>query len=125
MCMCSRVKYTKLGLQDSYNVWELMLGLIEVQYAWRGKQSYLDSAGFPGGSVGKNPPASVGDSGKTGSVLESGRSPGEGNKNPLQYSCLGSHMDRGAWRATVPGIAKSRTQLSSQAHMQYLKYLFK
>ena len=43
-----------------------MLGLIEVQYAWRGKQSYLDSAGFPGGSVGKNPPASVGDSGKTG-----------------------------------------------------------
>ena len=42
----------------------------------------------------------------TGLIPESGRSPGEGNGNPLQYSCLGNPMDRGAWRATVHGITK-------------------
>ena len=40
----------------------------------------------------------------------------EGNDNPLQYSCLRNPMDRGAWRATVPGVTKSQTQLSDQAH---------
>ena len=59
---------------------------------------YLDS--FPGGSVVKNPPAKAGD---TGSILESGRSPGEGNGNPLQYSCLENPMDRGAWQAIELG----------------------
>ena len=49
--------------------------------------------GFPGGSAVKNTPANVGD---TGSVLELGRSPGEGNDNPLQFSCLDNPMDRGA-----------------------------
>ena len=44
----------------------------------------------------------------------SGRSPGEGNGNPLQYSCLGNPMDRGAWRVTVYGVAKSRARLSDQ-----------
>ena len=48
-------------------------------------------------------PAKEGD---TGSVPGLGRSPGEGNGNPLQYSCLGNPMDRGAWQATVHGIAK-------------------
>ena len=51
----------------------------------------------------KNPPAKAGDSGST-SGLE--RSPGEGNGNPLECSCLGNHMDRGAWQDTVHGIAK-------------------
>ena len=59
---------------------------------------------FFGGSVVKNPPANAGD---VGSILGSGRSPGEGNGNPLQYSCLGNPMDRGAWWATVRGVAKS------------------
>ena len=59
--------------------------------------------GFPGGSVVKNPPANAGD---TGSILESGRSPGEGNGNPLQYSCLENSMDRGTWWATVHGVMK-------------------
>ena len=44
--------------------------------------------------------------GETGSILVSGRSPGEGNGNPFQYSCLGNPMDREAWRATVQGVAK-------------------
>ena len=65
--------------------------------------------GLPGGSVVKNLPASTGD---TGSIPESGRSPGEGNGNTLQYFCLENSMDRGAWRATVHGVAKSRTPLS-------------
>ena len=58
--------------------------------------------GFPGDSVVKNPPANAGD---TGLILGSGRSPGEGNSNPLQYSCLENPMDTGAWRAIVHGIA--------------------
>ena len=50
--------------------------------------------------------------GNLGSIPGSGRSPGEGNGNPLQYSCLENPTDRGAWQATVHGAAKSRTQLS-------------
>ena len=58
---------------------------------------------FPGGSAVKNLPASVGD---VGSIPGLGRSPGEGNGNPLQYSCLKNPMGRGAWWATVHGVAK-------------------
>ena len=65
---------------------------------------------FPGGSEGKAPVYNAGD---PGSVPGSGRSPGEGNGNPLQYSCLENPMDRGAWWATVLGVAKSRTRLSN------------
>ena len=51
----------------------------------------------------KNPPAIAGD---TGSIPESGRSPGEGNDNPVQYSCLENPMDREAWWAIIHGVAK-------------------
>ena len=54
----------------------------------------------------KNPPANAGDIGDPGSIPELGRSPGGGHGNPLQYSCLESPMDRGAWWATVHGIMK-------------------
>ena len=64
---------------------------------------------FPGGSVVKHLSANARD---MGSVLESGRSPGEGNSNPLQYSCLENSMDRGALWATVYGVTKSQTRLS-------------
>ena len=64
--------------------------------------------GFLGGSAVKNPPANAGDPWIPGS----GRSPGEGNGNTLQYSCLGNPMDRGAWRAIVRGVTKNQTQLS-------------
>ena len=59
--------------------------------------------GFPGGSVVKNPPANAGD---VGSARGSGRPPGEENGNPLQYSCLGISIDRGAWQAIVHGVTK-------------------
>ena len=62
--------------------------------------------GFPNGSVVKNLPVNAGVTGDTGLIPGSGRSLGEGNGNPLQYSCLGNFMDRGAWRATVHGVAK-------------------
>jgi len=52
--------------------------------------------GFPGGSVGKEPASNAGDTRDMGSIPGMGRSPGEGNGNPLQYSCLGNPMDRGA-----------------------------
>ena len=64
--------------------------------------------GFPRMLVVKNPPANAGDITDTGSVPGSERSPGEGNGNPLQHSCLGNRMDRGAWWATVHGVAKSQ-----------------
>ena len=63
----------------------------------------------PGGSEGK---ASAHNAGDLGSIPGSGRSPGEGNGNPLQYSCLENPMDGGAWWATVHGVEKSRTQMS-------------
>ena len=59
-------------------------------------------------SVVKNPPVKAGEAGDTGSIPGLGRSPGEGNGNPLQYSFLGNPMDRGAGRATVHGVAKNQ-----------------
>ena len=59
----------------------------------------------------KNPPTSAGDLRDAGSIPESGRSPGEENGNPLQYSCLENSMDRGAWWAVIHRVSKSRTYL--------------
>ena len=70
---------------------------------------YFHSVGegyFPGGSVVKNPPANAGD---MGSISGLGISPGEGNGNPLQYSCLKNSIDRRAWQATVHSVVKSWT----------------
>ena len=66
-------------------------------------------SGFPDSSVVKNLPTNAGD---TGSIPGLGRSPGKGNGNSLQYSCLGNPKERGAWRAIVHGVLKSWTQLS-------------
>ena len=75
--------------------------------------------GFPGGSAGKESAYNTGDSGDAGLILGSGRSPGVGNGNPLQYSCLENSMDRGAWWATVHRVIKSRTQLAEHTHMVF------
>ena len=64
----------------------------------------------------KNLPVNARDVGLT---PELGRSPGEGNGNPLQYSCLGNPMDKGAWRTTVHGVAKSWTQQNDGAQYNY------
>ena len=66
-----------------------------------------DMQGSPGATAVKNPPADVGEAGDAGLIPGSGRFPGGGNGNPLQCSCLENPMDRGAWRATVHGVANS------------------
>ena len=68
--------------------------------------SFFGRMVFPGGSVVKNPPVNAGEA---GSIVMSRRFPGEGNGKPLQYSCLGNPMDRGAWWTTVQGVTKSWT----------------
>ena len=65
--------------------------------------------GLPGSTVVKNPPASAAG---VGSIPQLGRSPGGGNSNPLQYSCLEDSMDRGTWWATVHRVTKNPTQLN-------------
>ena len=74
----------------------------------KNKSPLLPKRGFPGGSGVKASACSAGD---PGSIPESGISPGEGNGNPLQYSCLENPMEWGPWWATVHGVAKSQTQL--------------
>ena len=77
--------------------------------------------GFPGGSDGKRSACNAGDQ---GSIPGSGRSPGEGNGNPLQYSCLENLMGRGALQATIYGVAKSQTWLSdSHRHTDMTEWL--
>ena len=70
---------------------------------------------FPGSSVVKNPSANARDSGDTGSIPGSGRFPGEGNGNSLQYSYLGNSMDRREWWATIRRVSKSQTRQSASA----------
>ena len=63
--------------------------------------------------VVKNPPANAGDKRNQGSILELGRSSGEGNGNPLQYSCLENPMDSGAWWATVQRVTKTQDMIEA------------
>ena len=83
--------------------------------SWENVSFYQLTWGSHGSSqvalVVKNSPASAGDIGDAGSIPGSRRSPGVGNGNPLQYSCLENPVDRAAWWATIHGVAKSQTQL--------------
>ena len=74
------------------------------------------------GTGGSEAKASACNAGDLGSILGLGRSSGEGNGNPLQYSCLENPMDRGAWWATVHGVAKSRKRLSDFSSRQHRAY---
>ena len=74
----------------------------------------MDQLGFPCSSIGKESACNAGD---PCSIPGLGRSPGEGNGNPLQYSCLENPMDREAWQATVHGVAKSQTRLNHHHHL--------
>ena len=98
--------------------------LCRIKYRWLNcKRSYKVAyylsllLGFPGSSDSKEPACNVED---PGLIPGSGRPPGEGNGNPLQYSCLENPMDRGAWWATVHGVAKSWAQLSDNTHTSLL-----
>ena len=73
----------------------------------------MKTKGFPGGAMVKNPPANAGDACL---IPGSGRSPGGGNGNPLQYFTLENPTDRGVWQAIVHGVTKSWTQLSTHTH---------
>ena len=84
-------------LPQTYPGFDLHLQLLSIHL--------LSSQGFPCSSVGKVSACSAGD---LGLIPGSGRSPGEGNGNPLQYSCLENPPDRGAWRATVRGVRRVR-----------------
>ena len=79
-----------------------------MEWAWK-IMEFQRQKDFPGDSDGKESTFCEGDS---GSIPRSGRSPGDGNGNSLQYSCLGNSMDKGAWRVTVHWVTKSQTWLS-------------
>ena len=83
--------------------------LLQLEAAIHGQSG--EHVGLPGGSVVKNLPANSGEAGDLGSIPGWGRSLGGANGNPLRDSCLEKPMDRGAWRATVHGIAKRQTWL--------------
>ena len=74
--------------------------------------------------MAKNPPASAGDTGDAGSIPGSGRAPGGGHGNPLQYSCQDNPMDRGPWWATAHGVAESDKTESEHIHCLFSVHLF-
>ena len=80
------------------------------------KEYWSSIQGFPGGSVIKNLPAKAGDAGSNPGL---GRSLGETNGNPLQYSCLENPLDTGGWVATAHGVTGSGTRLSAQVYCTY------
>ena len=94
----------KINQEFGINIYTLLL-----LYKIGKQQGPTGQQGFPGGLEGK---ASACNAGDLGWIPGSGRSPGEGNGTPLQYSCLENPMGRGAWSATVHGVTKSRTRLS-------------
>ena len=105
-----------MGVEDTCQL-EVILkskkNIVGKFYSWNAKCLLCSNltlicllAHFPGGSDGKESFCNAGD---VGLIPQSERSPGKGNDNPLQYSCLGNPMDRGAWWATIHGVAESNT----------------
>ena len=88
-------------------------------FFWEFCNWYSYAWDLPGGSVVKNLSADAGGTGDLGSIPGSGRSPGGGIGNPLQYSCLKIPMGRGAWWAAIYGVAKGQTGLSTQHSFDY------
>ena len=99
-----------------------ILFLLDKTRKTRKTQMYLITVSFPGGSAVKSPPANAGQTRHTGWNTASERSPGGGNGNPLQISCLEDPMDREAWWATIHG-SQSRTQLSTAQHSRWVPHL--
>ena len=104
-CMCLQIKH----FEQQWN-FELIL------------THYVSFMGFPGDSECKESTCNAGDLDLMPGL---GRSPGEGNSYPLQYSCLGNAVDRGAWQATAHGVTKSRTRLSDfHFHVSFIDLLW-
>ena len=100
-------------LQGIFPIQESNLGLLHYRkilygLSYKGSPSLLVKL-IKDGTVVKSLPDGAGDPGGVGSILGWGRSPGEGNSNPLQYSCLENSMNSGAWWATVLGVSGSQT----------------
>ena len=115
VCLGDELVLEPVGSKDPWRfLFTYLLGCIRI---YLGLPQQLD---FPGGSDGK---ASAYDAGDLGSIPGLGRSPGEGNGNPLQYYCLENPMDRGAWQATVHGVTKSRTRLRDFTSSLYFMLL--
>ena len=104
-CVATAELWTKVSASDAPGRFSIQ-GPHGIRLVW----------GPRSGSAGKEPAC---DAGELGSILESGRSPGEGHGNPLQYSCLENPMDRGVWRVIVHGVSKSQTRLSDW-HFHFL-----
>ena len=96
-------------LQSSFLHFFWYICILTHVYFYINTQTCTYTWGFPTGTDSKESACNAGD---LGSILGSGRSPGERNGNPLLYSWLGNHMDRGAWQVPVHRVAKSRTRLS-------------
>ena len=112
--MCLKTKFITTGSQRS----QINLGLTQDYIHVPPFPTSVILLGYvPGGSEVKASACNVGD---LGSIPGLGRSPGEGNGNPLQYSCLVNPMDGGAWWATVHGVAKSRTRLSDFTSLHFM-----
>ena len=116
LCLCTGLSFAALTWPDSEFFHDAMRRLHVGMEIFAEHQAYsfavilLSQKDFPGGPVIKNSPANVGDA--LVQPLGWEDSSGGGNGSPLQYSWLGNLMDRGAWQATVCGVAKSQTQLS-------------
>ena len=111
LCACETIFCVSLifYVTDFFFFAYLLFFLLHLVQQTSTKHILYTKWGFPGGSDSKESAFNAGD---PGSIPGWGRSPGEGNGNPLQYSCLENSVDRGAWQATVHGVAKSWTQLS-------------
>ena len=110
----TQVSCTAGGFFTNCTTWEAYIVILMSLYIHSAKiiwDSTMGQAGFSGGSDGKESACSAGD---LGLIPGLGRSPGEGNGYPHQYSCLEVSMDRGAWWATVYGVVKSQTRLSDK-----------
>ena len=123
--ICEKELSKWLLILSDYQIWIMVMkndrNDIHLETIWwwgRIFKGWRITWGFLGGSDSKASACNVGD---LGLIPGSGRSPGEGNGNPLQYSCLESPMDRGAWWATVHRVAKSWAQLSDLTYL--LTYL--
>ena len=112
------LKILQARLQQYVNLPYGLLNILQITFTWVTvalKKEAAKVQGFPNGSAGKESACNARDTADAGSFSGSGRSPGKGNGNPLQYSCLENPLNR-AWWATVHRVVKSQTRLSMFAH---------